>query len=167
MSPSRKPIQSSIEWAHGFTWVAIKNTCSIFFAGSETLKASKKVSRAGNWYDLCPQRLYGSFGETAKTWRTAASHLLKDAVKVPKTHACCIRVRLKNPVIVEELVAFLKLLFAFWNGALVVRHVLSFQTIPRSFGVSYRTQFLTRLEHVAVRLLNEIAVRTRLNSPKN
>jgi len=73
----------------------------------------------------------------------------------------------KNPVIVEELVAFLKLLFAFWNAALVVRHVLSFQTIPRSFMVSYRTQLLTRLEHVAVRLLNEMPVQTRLNSPKN
>lgn len=148
MSASRKPIQSnSIEWAHGFTRVSIKNTCSIFFAGSETLKASKKVSRAGNWYDLCPRRLYGSFGETAKTLRTAASHLLKDAVKVPKTHTCCNSGSVfKNPVIIEELVAFLKLLFAFWNAALVVRHVLSFQTIPRSFVVSYRTQFLTRLE---------------------
>ena len=73
----------------------------------------------------------------------------------------------KNPVIVEELVAFLKLLFAFWNAVRVVRYVLSFQTIPRSFVVSYRTQFLTRLEHVAVRLLNELPVRTILNSSKN
>ena len=71
-----------------------------------------------------------------------------------------------NPVIVGGLVAFLKLLFAFWNAALVLCHVLSLQTIPRSFVVSYRTQFLTRLENVAVRLLNELSVRT-INSSKN
>ena len=73
---------------------------------------------------------------------------------------------LMNPVIVEGLVAFLKLLFAFWNAALVVCHVLSLQTIPRSFVVSYRTQLLTRLEHATVRLLNELSVRT-INSSKN
>ena len=121
---------------------------------------------SGNWYDLFPQRLYGSFEETGKTWRKAASHLLKYAVKVPKTHTCCIRSVLMNPVIVRGLVAFLKLLFAFWNAALVVCHVLSLQTIPRSFVVSYRTQLLTRLEHAAVRLLNELSVRT-INSSKN